>query len=95
SMGTKGKIIMTLCILILFGFLFVIGLGERGAVDLYKLKLERYRLHRVNLDLRRKSHALYRTIQRLKDDPDFVESIARSELGMIGKDEVVLLRKKR
>ncbi|NVM57874.1 MAG: septum formation initiator family protein [Desulfobacterales bacterium] len=94
-MGTKGKIIITVGILIFFGFLFVIALGERGAVDLYQLKLDRDRLHGANLELQEKNQALYRAIRRLKHDLDFVENIARTELGMIEKDEVVILKKKR
>ncbi|MBE9580632.1 MAG: septum formation initiator family protein [Proteobacteria bacterium] len=93
-MSTKTKIIVTGGMLMFLGFLFVIGFGERGAVDLYQLKLERDHLERVNLDLQRKNRALYRTIERLKDDLDFVENIARTELGMTARDDVVILRKK-
>jgi len=92
---TGQKILVTVGILILFGFLFVIGLGDRGAVDLYQLKLERDSLHRTNLELQKKTQALYSETQRLKYDFDFVENIARTELGMIGKDEVVILQKRR
>ena len=94
-MDIKTKIIISGGILIVFGFLFVIGLGKRGAADLYQLKLERGRLQVTNLELQRKNRALYRTIERLKNDPDFVENIARTELGMTRRDEVVILRKKR
>jgi cell division protein FtsB len=94
-MDIKTKIIISGGVLIVFGFLFVIGLGKRGAADLYQLKLERDRLQVANLELQRKNRALYRTIERLKNDPDFVENIARTELGMTRRDEVVILRKKR
>jgi cell division protein FtsB len=94
-MTTKTKIIVIGGILILLGFLFVIGFGERGGVDLYQLKLERDHLDRVNLELQDKNEALYRTIERLKHDLDFVENIARTELGMTAKDEVVILKKKK
>ncbi len=94
-MDIKTKIIISGGILIIFGFLFVIGLGKRGAADLYQLKLERDRLQVANLKLQKKNRALYRTIERLKNDPDFVENIARTELGMTRRDEVVILRKKR
>ena len=94
-MDIKTKIIISGGILIVFGFLFVIGLGKRGAADLYQLKLERDRLQVTNLELQRKNRALYRTIERLKNDPDFVENIARTELGMTRRDEVVILRKKK
>jgi cell division protein FtsB len=94
-MSTKGKIIASVGMLIFLGFLFVIGLGDRGAADLYQLKLERDRLRQANAELRKQNEAQYRTIERLKHDPEFVESIARREFGMTTKDEVVILKKKK
>ncbi len=95
-MTTNCKIVVTTGMVVLFSFLFVIGLGDRGAVDLYQLHLRKVRLDRSNLELQKKNRALYRSIQRLKHDPEFIENIARSELGMVGKDEVVYqFRKKR
>ena len=88
-MTTKLKIVVITGIVVLFSFLFVIALGDRGAVDLYKLHLRKVRLDRSNLELQNKNRALYRNIQRLKHDPEFIEDIARNELGMVGKDEVV------
>ena len=95
-MTTKDKIIVVAGIVMLFSFLFVIGLGDRGAADLYQLHLRKVRLHRSSVALQKENQALYRSIQRLKHDPEFIENIARSELGMVGKDEVVYqFRKKR
>jgi cell division protein FtsB len=88
-MTTKGKIILITSIVILFSLLFVIALGDRGAVDLYKLHLRKVRLDKSNLELQNKNRALYRNIQRLKYDPEYIEDIARSELGMVRKDEMV------
>jgi cell division protein FtsB len=95
-MTTNRKIVVTTGMVVLFSFLFVIGLGDRGAVDLYQVQVRKVRLDRSNLELQKKNRALYRSIQRLKHDPEFIENIARSELGMVGKDEVVYqFRKKR
>lgn len=88
-MTTKGKVVLITSIVILFSFLFVIALSDRGAVDLYKLHVRKVRLDKSNLELQNKNRALYRNIQRLKYDPEYIEDIARSELGMVRKDEVV------
>jgi cell division protein FtsB len=93
-MGTKTKLIIVGGILILLGFLVVIGFGERGAVDLYHIKKERGRLHRDNVELEEKNRERYRTVERLRNDMDFVEDTARTELGMTREDEVVVLKKK-
>ena len=88
-MTTKLKIIVVTAMLALFSFLFVIGVGDRGAVVLYQLHLKKVRLNGVRFEVEKKNTALYRNIQRLKDDPEYIEDIARTELGMVGKDELV------
>ena len=88
-MTTKHKIIVATSMLVLFSFLFVIGLGDRGAVDLYQLHLRKVRLNMSGLELQKRNQALYRNTQRLKHDPEYIEDIARTELGMVGKDELV------
>ena len=94
-MTGKTKIILAVGGLLLIAFLFLIGLGKRGAVDLYQLTLERDRLKKHNDDFQEENQALYKTIERLKSDPELLENIARTELGMTSKDEVVVLRKKK
>jgi len=94
-MTTKTKIILALGGLVLVAFLFVVALGNRGAVDLYQLTLERDRLQMANRGLQEENQALYRTIERLRNDPVLIENIARTELGMTRGDEVVILRKKK
>ena len=32
---------------------------------------------------------MYTEIERLKHDPEYIENVARRELGMIGKNEVI------
>lgn len=93
-METKTKIIFAGGIVILLGFLFVIGLGERGAVDLYQTKLKRDRMIKSNVRLRAKNKELYKTIKRLNEDADFVENIARTEFGMTGGNEIIILKKR-
>ncbi len=88
-MMTKHKIIVVTAMLALFSFLFVIGLSDRGAVDLYQLHLRKVRLNMSSLELQKRNQALYHNIQRLKHDPEYIEDIARTELGMVGKDELV------
>ncbi len=88
-MTTKHKIIVVTGMVVLFSFLFLIGLGDRGAVDLYQVHLRKVRLSRSSLELQKRNQSLYHNIQRLKHDPEYIENIARTELGMVGKDELV------
>jgi cell division protein FtsB len=88
-MTTKEKIIFAAGFGVLFAFLFVIAFSDKGAIDLYQLHLKKVQIQRSCVTLRQQNKALYDNIQRLKHDGEFVENIARTELGMVGKDEMV------
>ena len=89
-MDNKQKIVLSLAILILFSMLLFILFSDRGLSDLFALKGERDRLRQENVRLKEENDALYRTIERLRSDPEYIESVARKELGMIKEDEVIL-----
>ena len=42
-----------------------------------------------NEKLNQENLVMYREIDRLKNDPKFVENVVRQELGVIAKDEVI------
>jgi cell division protein FtsB len=89
-MNTKQKIFIGISILLLFCLLLFIMFSDSGLADLFKLKSDRDRLLQENEKLKQENLSLYRTIDRLKNDPEYIESIARKELGMIKRDEVIL-----
>ena len=88
-MTTKQNIILSLIILILFSLLLLIIFGDNGLVDFVLIKGERDRLVEKNEKLNQENLDMYREIDRLKNDPKFVENVVRQELGVIGKDEVI------
>lgn len=94
-MNTKQRIFVGISILLLFSLLLFIMFSDSGLADLFKLKSDRDRLVQENERLKQENLSLYRTIERLKNDPEYIESIARKELGMIKKDEVILKPKNR
>ncbi len=89
-MNTKQRIFVGISILLLFCLLLFIMFSDSGLADLFKLKSDRDRLLQENERLKQENLSLYRTIDRLKNDPEYIESIARKEFGMIKKDEVIL-----
>jgi cell division protein FtsB len=91
---SKQNILFAFAIIVLFSLLMFTLFGENGLADLYRLKTERDILLKKNDELIRKNLSLYREIERLKNDPEYVENVARNELGVIGKDEVVIKVKK-
>ncbi len=90
GMDNKQKILISFCILTLFSMMLFIFFSDKGLSDLFKLKSERDRLVNQNVQLKKENDTLYRTIERLRNDPEYIESVARKELGMIKKDEVIL-----
>jgi cell division protein FtsB len=89
-LSNRQKIIFSVVILVLVNLLLVIVFGDNGLVDYFLLRNERDRLIHKNEALSRKNLALYREIDRLKNDLKFVENVARQELGMIGKNEMII-----
>lgn len=74
----------------LFALLVTSLLVDNGALDLYRLKGQRDRILQKNAALLRENAGLLRQIDRLQNDPGFLESVARRELGMIGNEDRIL-----
>ncbi len=74
--------------------LLFIVFGENGLTDLYRLKTQKDRIVEQTGELTKKNLSFYREIERLKNDPKYLENVARKELGVIGKDEVIIKVKK-
>ena len=93
-MSAKQSIFLALAILFLFSMLLFITFGENGLADLNILRGERNRIVEKNEALTQENLAQYREIGRLKDDLQYVEKVARDELGMVKKGEVIIKPKK-
>lgn len=89
-MSRTKIIICSVSFLFLFTLLIMIVSGENGFLDLRRLKNEKAVLVRQTHEIESENLELYRKVERLKHDPVFIENVARQELGMIGKDEMIL-----
>jgi len=69
-------------------FLLII-FGDNGFVDFVLIKGEKDSLVEKNEKLNQENLVMYREIDRLKNDPKFVENMVRQELGVIGKNEII------
>lgn len=63
--------------------------GDRGYLDVYRLRAQRNAILKYNKSLEQENRLLEEKIERLKTDKRYIGHIARTELGMIGKNEVV------
>ena len=89
-MTRKQTIPLSIAVLLLIGLFFFIIVSEQGFADLRFLRKERDRLAEENQRLTRENLSIGIEIDRLKNDPEYIENIARQELGMIGEDEIIL-----
>lgn len=89
-MGLKQKILLTAAALILFSLGALIVFGDNGLSELNRLRQELDDLLRDNRSKSHENLSMYREIERLKNDYDYIEDIARNQLGVIRKDEVIL-----
>jgi cell division protein FtsB len=89
-MSLGKKILLFLAILVLFNLILIVIFSDNGLVDLILLRKEKERSAEKNREVIRENLSLYREIERLKHDPEFIESVARKELGVVRKDEVIL-----
>jgi cell division protein FtsB len=91
-MNLDRKWLIAAAAVVLFILTLVIVFGDNGLVELSRMRDRQRHLAAGNETLARENVTLYRIIGRLKSDPVYIESVARNELGMIGKDDVILLR---
>jgi len=87
---SKKKIIIGVSAAFLFTLLLMIVFGDKGFLDLKRLGEEKAELIKTSNDVEAENLKLYRQVERLKNDPVFIENVARQELGMIHDDEVIL-----
>jgi cell division protein FtsB len=68
-----------------------LGFGERGFIHLYRMEKDRQAHIKRILTLEEENQALLEEIKRLRTDKDYLESVARTELGLV-KDNEILYR---
>ena len=93
-MTTRQRIAISFVAFVLVALFFFIISSEHGLMDLNLLKNEKNSLVQKNEQIARENLSLSVEISRLENDPKYIENVARQELGMIGKDELILKPKK-
>ena len=89
-MTRKQRVLISITALFLVSLFFFIIFSEHGLVDLHSLKKQQDALVKNNEQLAEENLSLSVEIDRLENDPKFIENVARQELGMIAEDELIL-----
>jgi cell division protein FtsB len=75
------------CSIVLLALYTIIG--ERGAVHLWRLRVEKANMDEQNYRLHKENEALRQRITRLRSDDSYLEKIAREELNLVRPGDVV------
>ena len=89
-MTRKQGVLFSIAVCLILSLLFFIVFSERGLADLSLIRKERDRLQAQNLQITQENLTLGVEIDRLTNDPKYIESVARKDFGMIGQDEIVV-----
>jgi cell division protein FtsB len=86
---TKENLTIVILVFLILMMLFVILAGDQGVSALQSKHGQHELLVHTNNALRLKNFEVYREIERLKNDSALIEFVARSDLGMVRKEEMV------
>ncbi|MBW1899180.1 MAG: septum formation initiator family protein [Deltaproteobacteria bacterium] len=89
-MNTRKKIIFLVASAIFVLLFAVIIFSKNGYMAFHRLKQEELAWINENKKIEAENLKLYHKIERLKHDPEYIENVARQELGMTGKDEIII-----
>ena len=92
-MRPKRSLLFSLVTAALVALSLVIVSGDNGLMDLFALRIERDRIVADNEKAFNENIALYRQIDRLNSDPRFIAAMARRELGLVDKGELIFTLK--
>jgi cell division protein FtsB len=67
----------------------VIAIGKRGIIDNYLMQERLTSLVKTNQEIVQENDRLKRVILLLRSDLPYIEMVARSELGMVKKGDIV------
>jgi len=76
-------------ILVGLGLIFLVFNGYHEFQKMQQLVQKRETLIHTNQDLNWRNEEMYREISRLKQDPIYLEEIARKEFGLVKPDEII------
>ena len=93
-MKTSHKIALAAGGLLILGLVGLILFGQNGYMDYMHLQAEKDALVEKNRAAGEANRILQRQVTRLEEDKEYIEHIARKELGMIAGDEIVYKFKK-
>ncbi len=89
TLSTKKKVIAAVVCGAAVLVVAAAAFGNKGFLDVWRLKNDRDNILAYNKSLEAENKDLEEKIRLLKTDKRYIAHVARKELGMIGKDEIM------
>ncbi len=86
--GYNKRVIVTILLLVSV-MIFFTFFGDKGLLQVYRLRRELKEIERVNMELRQENDKLRVEIDNLRTNKKYIEELARRELGLVKKGEIV------
>ena len=86
--GYNKRVLITVLMLVSV-MIFFTFFGEKGLLQVYRLRRELKEIERVNMELRQEDERLRAEIGNLRTNKKYIEELARRELGLVKKGEIV------
>ena len=77
-------ILLLISVMIFFAFF-----GDKGLLQVSRLRKELKEIERANTELQRENERLKAEIEHLRTNEKYIEELARRELGLVKKGEIV------
>ena len=78
-----GTILLLVSVMVFFTFF-----GDKGLLQVYRLRKELREIERANRELEKENERLRTEIHQLRTNKDYLEELARRELGLVQKGEL-------
>ena len=85
----KRGINILLVIGLFFLIVFWLFFGKNGFLNLYRMEKQRERLLKRIYEIQMENRRIALEIERLKNDPRYIEKVARKELGLVKENEII------
>jgi cell division protein FtsB len=69
--------------------IFFTFFGDKGLLKVYRLRRELKEIQRANVELQQENERLRAEINNLRTNKKYIEELARRELGLVKKGEIV------
>ena len=86
--GYNRRILIPILVLVSV-MIFFAFFGDKGLLQVYRLRKELKEIQRVNMELQRENERLRAEIDNLRTNKKYIEELARRELGLVRKGETV------